>query len=643
MKKRYLYIAISVVLLSYVLRVYNVTTTSLWYDEIFVLTHAQHSLLEAVIGLFEEDNALPLHGLLLAFWVRIAGSGEYAGRYLSVLLGIVTTPLVIRLGGTLARNRYHGVSSGLVYATLPIFVYYTQEIRMYALTLPLAVAFAWMSIRLYYRGKNPILYTVIGLCMLAAHLYSGILWVICFLWGLCMTGMSFLRTSTHSIDRLKRWLFGNALLLVGSIPIIVWAVWRVSVDATGTSAIPIDVLRWLPVTFGIGQYIPTPWAEFFLVTMMLSIVMSIDKLAHQRNYASILWMILALLLPVIMLLGATLIKAKWSERYILPSFGLGLAISIGLGWDIIYSEMIEVDKYKKSMRFVFILMMCLPIYWIAGSIPAVVVQAHGQNALLLQDEWHPRPDFRGVAAYIERHGSSEDVVVVVAGYAAHTLAYYYDGPAEILGLPEDTRVLNTNASLDLYALQDLEKLTSNKRVLWLVLWQQHLSDPLNLVESALVSTCLRLPVNQSFTNISVLLFDLDSCRPLDRIAEPSFDDFVKFKTPIQFVGYDVQKGTELWEVDVWWKTTGDLDQNYTVFVHLVNAEGAIIGQHDHIAGSDGFPTSQWRPGTYLRDRFFLESPGDSCTDCVLHIGLYTDRDRLELENGDDMIELQIDG
>ena len=73
--------------------------------------------------------------------------------------------------------------------------------------------------------------------------------------------------------------------------------------------------------------------------------------------------------------------------------------------------------------------------WLSGTIPAVIRQSEGAHALLLHDEWHPRPDFRGVARYIEDHDTPNDAIVVVAGYAAHTLEYYYDGPAVLTGLP----------------------------------------------------------------------------------------------------------------------------------------------------------------------------------------------------------------
>ena len=239
-------------------------------------------------------------------------------------------------------------------------------------------------------------------------------------------------------------------------------------------------------------------------------------------------------------------------------------------------------------------------------------QAQGTWAVGLTDEWHPRPDFRGVAQYIESNDTPQDAIVVIGGYAAHTLDYYYDGPAHLFGLPPDTRLLDTRKALNLHALTTLQQQTASAERLWIVLWQDTLADPTGLVRSMLVDACHRLPVDAHFTNIGVMRFDLTTCRPLDQLAEPPFALNVEFVEPIRLVGYDLIRTGATWEVNLWWKTSGTLPEDYLVFVHLVDNDGAQVAQHDHIAGADMYPTSLWSPGTFLRDRFYLNVPGESC-------------------------------
>jgi|GEM_PF-940109 len=693
--QRYYTIAVAIIALAFGLRMWGLTATSLWYDETFVLYHAQQGVVAGTLGLLREDNALPLHGLLLALWITVAGSGEFAARYLSVLLGTIAAALMLRLGGAVQGRRYGGWGAALAYATLPIYVYYTQEVRMYALVVPLAAAFAWTAWRLVERGKGGAAYVILGAAMMTAHLYAGLLWAAVLVWGSwkwrmangkwrmangkwrMANGKS--RIMNHELRITNHlWWRANLWLCLIALPIAVWALWRARVDATAVSAIPVTALRWIPVLFGVGQYLPEPWVSLFGSIAALAFVVAIVGLWRARRVDGIMWLLITLILPVALLLAATFVKAKWSERYLLPSFGLALVVGVGTGWEWQMAngkwqmangewQMANGEWRIKNRRIsesgiqhltscllhpascILPLASCiLPLAscillagWLALAAPALARQAQGTWAVGIVDEWHPRPDFRGAARYIAAHDAPGDAIVVIGGYAAHTLDYYYDGPAHLFGLPFDTRLLDTRHPLDLHALATLEQQTATAQRLWLVLWQDTLADPTALVLSLLVESCRRLPVSAKFTNIGVVLFDLSTCGPLDRLASPPHPLGIDFVEPIRLTGYDLIKTGETWEVDLWWETSGPLTNDYRVFVHLIGSDGALVTQHDHIAGADAYPTSRWSPGTALRDRFFLNVPGGACPDCTLRMGLYTDQGRLQLRTGEDQIEVNL--
>ncbi|MEJ5311504.1 MAG: glycosyltransferase family 39 protein [Anaerolineae bacterium] len=662
-KQRYVAVAAALVALAFGLRVWGLTATSLWYDETFVLYHAQRGVVAGTLGLLREDNALPLHGLLLALWIKVAGSGEFAARYLSVLLGTIAAALLLRLGGAVQGRRYGGWGAALAYATLPIYVYYTQEVRMYALVVPLAAAFAWTAWRLVERSKGAAAYIILGAAMMTAHLYAGLLWAAVFVWGSCVVESRKSKVESHELRitnyvsrltfyvlRLTHhvWWRVNLWLGLAALPIAAWALWRARVDATAVSAIPATALRWIPVLFGVGQYLPEPWVSLFAVIVVLALVAALVGLWRARRADGMVWLLVTLILPIGLLLAATFVKAKWSERYLLPSFGLALIVGVGTGWEygITNGKRQTANgksKIENPKSKILPLASCLLLTgWLALAVPALARQAQGTWAVGIKDEWHPRPDFRGVAQYIEARDESEDAIVVIGGYAAHTLDYYYDGPAHLFGLPFETRVLDMQHPLDLRALTTLEQQTATSRRLWLVLWQDRLADPTALVLSLLVESCRRLPVDAKFTNIGVVLFDLTTCGPLDRLAVPPQPLGVDFAEPIRLTGYALIKTGETWEVDLWWETAGPLPTAYRVFVHLIAPDGALIAQHDHIAGADAYPTSRWAVGTALRDRFFLTVPGGVCPDCTLCVGLYTDQGRLPLRDGGDTVEIALE-
>jgi hypothetical protein len=609
-------------LLAFGLRIYQLNAQSLWYDETFTAYHAQQGLAAGVAGLLQEDNTLPLYGALLALWIKLAGSGEFALRYFSVLIGTIAAPLALRLGRALTGRQIGGWGAALAIATLPIQVYYAQEVRMYALTVPLAVAFAWAGWRLARRGRGAIAYVALGVAMLLAHLYTGLLWAAVLLWSILLWLAE--RPRFHA----RPWLWANLSLGILALPIAAWGLWRAQVDATATSAIPLDVLKWLPVQFGVGQYLPAMWSILFECIAAFSIIAAIVELIRTHRSDAALWIGFALVVPVALLLAISHIKAKWDARYLLPSLGLAVAVGAGLGWEML-------ARRRAWLGLV------VALAWVGLALPAVARQAQGTWALGIIDEWHPRPDFRGVAEYITAHDEPGDAIVVVGGYAAHTLAFYYDGPAHLFGLPQDTRLADFSHPLDLGALDDLEQETGDARRVWLVLWQAHLADPTNLVQSTLVEQCHRLPVPEHFTNVGLLLFDVTSCRPLNRFTQPPYPLEAAFAAPIRLTGYDLRQAGETWELDLWWEATGPIGSDYAVFTHLVGADGTLVAQHDHIAGSDLYPTEKWAPGTRLRDRFFLQVPDGKCTNCVIQVGLYNDAGRLPLSTGQDMVAIPL--
>ncbi len=74
---------------------------------------------------------------------------------------------------------------------------------------------------------------------------------------------------------------------------------------------------------------------------------------------------------------------------------------------------------------------------------------------------------------------------------------------------------------------------------------------------------------------------------------------------IRLAGYDARPMTispgQVQAVTLDWAPLAPLAHDYTTFVHLVNAEGRVIGQSDHRPGGVYYPTSLWRPGDRLRD------------------------------------------
>ncbi|MEZ4835958.1 MAG: hypothetical protein R2873_28835 [Caldilineaceae bacterium] len=75
------------------------------------------------------------------------------------------------------------------------------------------------------------------------------------------------------------------------------------------------------------------------------------------------------------------------------------------------------------------------------------------------------------------------------------------------------------------------------------------------------------------------------------------------------------------DVSLVWRAVDRPRTEATVFVHLLNAAGEIIGQFDQPPGGVENPTSLWAPGEEVRNDFSLTLPTDDHA-TTLRVGLY---------------------
>lgn len=85
---------------------------------------------------------------------------------------------------------------------------------------------------------------------------------------------------------------------------------------------------------------------------------------------------------------------------------------------------------------------------------------------------------------------------------------------------------------------------------------------------------------------------------------------IHFGGAARLVGYDLRGGMPLrpgqsLTLVLYWHAQETFDRRYTVFVHLVDANGHIFGQQDQIPGNGEFPTTSWVPGEYLTDAYAI--------------------------------------
>jgi len=88
-----------------------------------------------------------------------------------------------------------------------------------------------------------------------------------------------------------------------------------------------------------------------------------------------------------------------------------------------------------------------------------------------------------------------------------------------------------------------------------------------------------------------------------------------FNLPIRLEGYEVvssqvSRGEPL-VLLLYWRATGKIEKNYTVFVHLENSRGERIAEYDSAPRQGNAPTSQWEINQLVVDALVLSLPADA--------------------------------
>lgn len=111
-----------------------------------------------------------------------------------------------------------------------------------------------------------------------------------------------------------------------------------------------------------------------------------------------------------------------------------------------------------------------------------------------------------------------------------------------------------------------------------------------------------------------------------------------FDARVELIGYDlapVAGGESTLELVLYWKCREPLPEGYTVFVHLVDAQGQTLAQADGQPMGGEFALSYWRAGDVVRDVRRLALPADGQARGV-NLGMYhaESGQRLAIEGGD---------
>jgi hypothetical protein len=117
---------------------------------------------------------------------------------------------------------------------------------------------------------------------------------------------------------------------------------------------------------------------------------------------------------------------------------------------------------------------------------------------------------------------------------------------------------------------------------------------------------------------------------------PTIKASVSLGDKVVLTGYDVPSGS--WQpggvipLTLFWKRLTNLEEDYSVFVHLLDGSGQVVAQSDSSPAGGFSPTSDWNEGDEIVDRHGLLLPDNLPSgEYVLAVGMYLPATGVRLE------------
>ncbi len=563
-------------------RVHALGRQSLWYDEAVTAQVAQQSLPE-LARWTANDIQPPLYYALVAGWTRLAGDSEWLLRFPSAVFGVLMVALAWALAHRLWGRRAAAMAA-LLAAGQPLWLYYSQEARMYTLLTALGMLAGYALLRVLAASAARTrrgwwgLFVLAALAALYTHYFALFL-----LLAFTLFAVSALRGRTLWREAaLSAWL-----IALGYIPWLPVLLRRFGEDASyWQGALKAnEALRHAVISFATGETMleqaAIPWAGFTLLSALLAAAALWWAARHRPSARHGLWFSLSyLLLPVALILLLAAFTPKFNPRYLmLASPGLILLLAGGA------AVALRRDRT-----------------WLLRLITAAVLLTLLVGYGVADRNWFTDPafskdDWRGAVQYITAHLADDEAALLVSGHAYPAWRYYASDRA-LIRLP-DSETLDVSAVLDLRTAAELTRALADRQGVWLLQWQNEVVDPGEVVPFLLAGAAAELPVEAAFWGLGTPRHFRWSSAPDFGAATAAMQPVAaNFAGQVQLVAWTqpqcplalTDDGCQLYLV---WQALAPLSRDLKLTAVLLDAEGHIWGRADQRLAAYAHPTFRW--------------------------------------------------
>jgi len=609
------------------LRLYRLSFQSIWWDEGHSIFVASHSL-PSIPTIPAMDVHPPLYFWILHIWMGLTGQSEFALRFLSLLFSVLTVALMYKIGRSV-MGANGGRVAAVVAAFSPLYLAYSQEVRMYALVSALSAA----SIYLFYeyaladlsaRRKWLAPYALVTAAGLYAHYFVGFLLLFQNIYWL---GALILGGGWRKIREWLLWAAGQVLIVLVLTPQLHTAIHQVT-GYKNTNLIPPGFVEfwvscWRAFTLGLedraGQ--DRIWLILCLAVLIAGLlVYFMPRPDRRRQPANIDLWVACFVIPLLLYYAVLLDRASFSPRYMMvvtPALYVLLALAV---W--------QLGRWR------------LPAGAVALAILlGVFVQADYRYFF---DPSTYKDETRELARFLEETATANDVIFIDA---PHPLDYYYRGAAPQCYL-----------FVDIHTIADvLTEACRGRDRLFFVQWRQSDTDPRGAV-IFLMDKYAAYRGEKHFRGYHVVWYDLphETNFSLPVELEPVHLNFGnrlwltgqayggrgagETSTEGEVSARTAPSGSHGWVTLEWrvadgaCKATPCLSEDYRSALYLRDDQGHQVGQVDRTLLSDRhLRTAGWQPGESALNVYTLPiAPGTLPGEYVIYLTAYRASDSAPL-------------
>ncbi len=655
--RRLLPAAVFVLLLATFTRFHLLEAQSFWNDEGNSARLSERSI-PAILEGTASDIHPPFYYLVLRGWRELPGETEFGLRSLSAFAGVLVVAVVVAcirainktddqrpttdagkgLHSATARSHMAMVSdrpsaiisavAGLLAALSPVLVYYSQETRMYALLALIAVLSAWVLLVWLGGARRPLFWMAAYTLLLAAGLYTHYFFpavIVAQGAGVVLWGAGEKRRrgergrrsrgaplNSYPASRISYLGMWAGMVAVAALLYAPWVpVFLRQIGGRGEAAGPAEFAtasaRWL----ALGTTVASGEAAWAVVAYVALIVLGVA--AGGRRSAVVVSLAL-IPLALMFLVGAT-DPAFFKFMLIVAPF---LAVLGGLAWNYELRMTIDESVGRSAVGGPSSVVRGLGSIVVAVLTVAVIAGSLLSLGNLYYDPAFARADYRGMAARIAAEGRPNAGIILVAPNQWEAFTYYHRDGAPVYPLPRgrpDPAIVEP----------ELARIAAAHDRLYALYWGDAQRDPEHVIERWLDARAFKVS-EEWVGDVRFVVYALPGEAPVE--STPGGAAFVGLGgetiTLDEFAVWpDAVRPGDVVQARLVWSTDATPAQSYKVFLHLLDAAGKVVAQHDGEPVGGSRPTTGWAVGEQVIDNHGVLLPPDLPPgDYTLRLGLY---------------------